>query len=375
MLGVLVIWCHLVCVWEFFIFAFLYVSTLGHGSIKTYFRGFREIDEVGFPCSKSNLLTELVSYMYPIYVHYMYILDVLSFPFGSRHRPYWDCEVRSKSEWRVSCIAPIVLWLFYNTDHNRQIYRGHIPWQNQKGNKSTHISVKIHDTCEIPKWPCWRLCKNPLLLGMLQSSRDLALPCLFCMWPITMVDSRCAGCKRQKKTRAMHPQWGSSAQMKTLERKWQFLHGKIAGWLAAWGVFSGFTFGLCRRCKNPRAVVHFECQCNAFCSVYGGSCVLGLPASRSLQSCRQWMIVGTCHAMFDFFVRHPHPRARAASFLIAEALTPMFISAHAFMLGVYAKDRACTTPRHTPLHTLERDLYRVFSLWVLLWIDSICPSG
>ena len=29
------------------------------------------------------LLTELVSYMYPIYVHYMYILDVLSFPFGS----------------------------------------------------------------------------------------------------------------------------------------------------------------------------------------------------------------------------------------------------------------------------------------------------
>lgn len=63
------------------------------------------------------------------------------------------------------------------------------------------------------------------------------------------------------------------------------------------------------------------------------------------------MIVGTCHAMFDFFVRHPHPRARAASFLIAEALTPMFISAHAFMLGVYAKDRACTTPRHTPLHT------------------------
>ena len=31
------------------------------------------------------LLTELVSYMYPIYVHYMYILDVLSFPFGSRH--------------------------------------------------------------------------------------------------------------------------------------------------------------------------------------------------------------------------------------------------------------------------------------------------
>ena len=63
------------------------------------------------------------------------------------------------------------------------------------------------------------------------------------------------------------------------------------------------------------------------------------------------MIVGTCHAMFDFFVRHPHPRARAASFLIAEARTPMFISAHAFMLGVYAKDRACTTPRHTPPHT------------------------
>ena len=27
------------------------------------------------------MLTELVSYMYPIYVHYMYILDVLSFPF------------------------------------------------------------------------------------------------------------------------------------------------------------------------------------------------------------------------------------------------------------------------------------------------------
>ena len=75
------------------------------------------------------LLTELVSYMYPIYVHYMYILDVLSFPFGSRHRPYWDCEVRSKSEWRVSCIAPTVLWLLYNTDHNWQIYRGHTPWQ------------------------------------------------------------------------------------------------------------------------------------------------------------------------------------------------------------------------------------------------------
>ena len=26
-------------------------------------------------------------------------------------------------------------------------------------------------------------------------------------------------------------------------------------------------------------------------------------------------------------------------------------------------------------NTLERDLYRVFFLWVLLWIDSICPSG
>ena len=36
-------------------------------------------------CHISFLLTELVSYMYPIYVHYMYILDVLSFPFGSRH--------------------------------------------------------------------------------------------------------------------------------------------------------------------------------------------------------------------------------------------------------------------------------------------------
>ena len=75
------------------------------------------------------LLTELVSYMYPIYVHYMYILDVLSFPFGSRRWPYWDCEVRSKSERSVSCIAPTVLWLFYNTDHNRQIYRGHITRQ------------------------------------------------------------------------------------------------------------------------------------------------------------------------------------------------------------------------------------------------------
>ena len=63
------------------------------------------------------------------------------------------------------------------------------------------------------------------------------------------------------------------------------------------------------------------------------------------------MIVGTCHAMFDFFVRHPHPRARAASFLIAEARAPMFISAHAFMQGVYAEDRGCTTPRHTPPHT------------------------
>lgn len=56
-------------------FACLYMSTLGHGSIKTYFRGFREIDEVGVPGSKSN----------------------------------------------------------------------------QKGNKSTHISVKIHDTSEIAK--------------------------------------------------------------------------------------------------------------------------------------------------------------------------------------------------------------------------------
>ena len=81
------------------------------------------------PTRPWGVLTELVSYMYPIYVHYMYILDVLSFPFGSRHWPYWDCEVRSKSKWRVSCIAPTVLWLFYNTDHNRQIYRGHIPWQ------------------------------------------------------------------------------------------------------------------------------------------------------------------------------------------------------------------------------------------------------
>ena len=35
-----------------------------------------------------KVLTELVSYMYPIYVHHMYIFDVLSFPFGSRHRPY-----------------------------------------------------------------------------------------------------------------------------------------------------------------------------------------------------------------------------------------------------------------------------------------------
>ena len=81
------------------------------------------------PTRPWGVLTELVSYMYPIYVHYMYILDVLSFPFGSRHWPYWDCEVRSKSERSVSCIAPTVLWLFYNTDHNRQIYRGHIPWQ------------------------------------------------------------------------------------------------------------------------------------------------------------------------------------------------------------------------------------------------------
>ena len=81
------------------------------------------------PTRPWGVLTELVSYMYPIYVHYMYILDVLSFPFGSRHWPYWDCEVRSKSEWGVSCIAPTALWLFYNTDHNRQIYRGHIPWQ------------------------------------------------------------------------------------------------------------------------------------------------------------------------------------------------------------------------------------------------------
>ena len=80
------------------------------------------------PTRPWGVLTELVSYMYPIYVHYMYILDVLSFPFGSRHRPYWDCEVRSKSEWRVSCIAPTVLWLLYNTDHNWQIYRGHAPW-------------------------------------------------------------------------------------------------------------------------------------------------------------------------------------------------------------------------------------------------------
>lgn len=47
------------------------------------------------------------------------------------------------------------------------------------------------------------------------------------------------------------------------------------------------------------------------------------------------MIARTCHAMFDFFVRHPHPRARAASFLIAEASRPKFISAHAFMPGVY----------------------------------------
>ena len=37
-------------------------------------------------CSK--LLTELVSYMYPTYVHNMHILDVLYFLFGSRHRPY-----------------------------------------------------------------------------------------------------------------------------------------------------------------------------------------------------------------------------------------------------------------------------------------------
>ena len=37
------------------------------------------------PTRPWGALTELVSYMYPIYVHYMYILDVLSFPFGSRH--------------------------------------------------------------------------------------------------------------------------------------------------------------------------------------------------------------------------------------------------------------------------------------------------
>ena len=35
------------------------------------------------PTRPWGVLTELVSYMYPIYVHYMYILDVLSFPFGS----------------------------------------------------------------------------------------------------------------------------------------------------------------------------------------------------------------------------------------------------------------------------------------------------
>ena len=37
------------------------------------------------PTRPWGVLTELVSHMYPIYVHYMYILDVLSFPFGSRH--------------------------------------------------------------------------------------------------------------------------------------------------------------------------------------------------------------------------------------------------------------------------------------------------
>ena len=44
------------------------------------------------------VLTELVSYMYLTYVHNMHIYDVLPFLFGSRHRPYWHSEVRSKSE-------------------------------------------------------------------------------------------------------------------------------------------------------------------------------------------------------------------------------------------------------------------------------------
>ena len=35
-----------------------------------------------------DLLTELVSYINHIYVHNMHIFDVLSFLFGSRHRPY-----------------------------------------------------------------------------------------------------------------------------------------------------------------------------------------------------------------------------------------------------------------------------------------------
>ena len=72
---------------------------------KTVKNGWEETLEIGVYI---YMLTELVSYMYPIYVHHMYIFDVLSFPFGSRHRPYWDCEVRSKSERRVSCNAPIV---------------------------------------------------------------------------------------------------------------------------------------------------------------------------------------------------------------------------------------------------------------------------
>ena len=33
------------------------------------------------PTRPWGVLTELVSYMYPIYVHHMYIFDVLSFPF------------------------------------------------------------------------------------------------------------------------------------------------------------------------------------------------------------------------------------------------------------------------------------------------------
>ena len=153
-------------------------------------------------------------------------------------------------------------------------------------------------------------------------------------------------------------------------------------WIFAVGIFSGFAVGICRRCRDSWATLHSERQCNVrdwargshYChnwnAVMWGRIILQLPllsfsspslisfqtvhfnrcASANLLSIQSllqliqppiWFLrfypnrfirrgfkclmvshsfppLLACKTYFFGWPRHPHPRARAASFLIAE---------------------------------------------------------